>query len=73
MSTRFFLDNCRPQCTQCNRFLGGNIKVFEKKLKVELGESKFQDLIDLGHGIRKFTEYELRTLIDFYSTKLKYA
>jgi hypothetical protein len=34
-NTRWMLDNCRPQCIACNRYQGGNIEKFKKRLEAE--------------------------------------
>jgi len=38
MNTRWLKSNCKPQCTQCNQYLQGNLKIFEKNLIAEYGE-----------------------------------
>ena len=44
ISTRFDLNNMRPQCQWCNRELHGNLDVYREKLTNELGEEKMAEL-----------------------------
>lgn len=44
VATRFDFDNMRPQCIVCNRELGGNLKTYDKRLRLELGNEKVDEL-----------------------------
>ena len=57
--TRWDLDNMRPQCVFCNRNLGGNLEIYERKLKKELGEAKFEELFKKSRSNIKISTPEL--------------
>lgn len=59
INTRWHLDNMKPQCVFCNRNLGGNLQIYEKKLKRELGEDKFNELLLKSRDTTKISTVEL--------------
>lgn len=44
MPTRFDPENCRPQCQFCNREMGGNYNVYSRKMFIELGKERYENL-----------------------------
>ena len=44
MSTRWKRTNARPQCTNCNQVLDGNMDVFEPRLREEIGDEEMERL-----------------------------
>lgn len=42
---RWCTHNARPQCIECNREKDGNVKVFENKLRKELGNSEVDKML----------------------------
>ena len=63
IGTRFDLDNVRPQCKNCNRFLHGNLEIYECKLRKELGNEKVDNLITLSKT-RHYSTPELEELLN---------
>jgi hypothetical protein len=71
MPTRWDERNARPQCSTCNQFLHGNIKVFELKLVNDLGKKTVEDLVIKSKGLSKFTSHERHEIYLNFSEKLK--
>lgn len=71
MSTRYDLDNLRPQCPTCNRTLHGNYKAYYPKLYQELGEQRYTDLWNKARQNRKVSTPELEILLEKYKNLLK--
>ncbi len=68
---KFHYDNLRPQCFDCNVNLNGNEEVFKKRLREELGEERYNDLLSERHSMYKLTRSELRELIQVRKQELK--
>lgn len=49
----------KPQCVFCNRNLGGNLQIYEKKLRQEIGEDKFNKLLLKSRDTTKISTVEL--------------
>ena len=62
-ATRWNFDNARPQCNSCNVMKQGNLKVFEQKLRNELGDDKFNSLVKDAKKITKFSTSEFYRLL----------
>ncbi len=58
-AVRYEEDNIRPQCLNCNVMKHGNLDVFERNLRAELGEKRFEALKFRARPTRKFTDLEL--------------
>lgn len=71
MATRFDENQCRPQCVECNRYKNGNLKVFEIRLKAELGEQTVENIRIKAKSVCKFTREDLEAIYTNYSEKLK--
>jgi hypothetical protein len=69
-STRWNINNCRPQCPRCNLFAQGEQYIFGQKLINEIGEDAVNDIIALSKTTSKFAAYEYQELIDKYKNKL---
>jgi len=63
MSTRFDEDNCRVQCASCNVWNEGNYKKYTEKLKRELGDERFNALIERGKKYKQYSNENLSLLI----------
>jgi|18_taG_2_1085343.scaffolds.fasta_scaffold02326_4 hypothetical protein len=70
-STRWEEWNVRPQCYACNMFYGGRPQDYRDKLIEELGEEEVQRLSALRHQIVKLDRFELQSMIDDYTSRLK--
>jgi len=70
-STRFEINNCRPQCVKCNMFAQGEQYLFGQLLKAEIGEEAVEEIIALSRKSVKYSKADLEYLIDLYKQKLK--
>lgn len=74
MATRFDEMNCNAQCRKCNRFDEGNIQGYRLGLIRKYGEQKVELLELKKNTTRKYSEFEYRALIKYYtvlSNKIK--
>ena len=63
----FSEEGCKPQCRNCNQFLGGNYKVFRQNL----GEETYQKLLAESKQAQEFTPSLLKNNIDYYTAEVK--
>ena len=70
MSTRFHINNCRPQCYACNIGLSGNQYIYGVNLDKEKGEGTADSMLRLSKQVYKFTPDELKGLIGDYEHKV---
>lgn len=74
---KFNENNVKPQCTKCNRFLGGNEGEFAYRLNNEIQEGLADELTEIKHDEMahpenyKVTSEELITKIEEYKSKLE--
>lgn len=66
-STRWLLDNVKPQCYGCNCMQQGRQYEFSKKLGNKISEKLYQK----SKEITKFTTLEIEDMTRYYSEKLK--
>jgi hypothetical protein len=66
-------DNVAPQCSRCNRYLGGSPQEFRLWMSEVRGENSVQRLRRLKGTIRKFTREELVDMRIEYEARLKAA
>lgn len=66
MSTRFHVNNCRPQCYACNVGLHGQQYVFGANLDREHGSGTAESMILLSKQQKKFSTNEFKELIEYY-------
>tara|TARA_R100000655_G_scaffold68955_1_gene107198 strand:+ start:205 stop:588 length:384 start_codon:yes stop_codon:yes gene_type:complete len=69
-ATRWLSDNCRVQCVKCNMFEQGQQFIFGNKLKAEIGEDKFDEVIQLSKTSVKRTKQDYEDLIKYYKDEL---
>lgn len=69
LAVRWHINNCRPQCNDCNVTLGGNLEVYERRLAAELGEDFKEKLWYEINTRGKVTSVDIREIIEKY-TKL---
>lgn len=62
LNTRWNLQNMKPQCQFCNRNLGGNLKIYESKLRLEFGDEEVDKLGYLARSGNKLYTFELLEL-----------
>lgn len=72
MSTRYSEMNCHPQCMPCNVMQHGNIPQYRMWLVKEYGEEKVRQLetTALAQTV-KFSDWEYKNLIDYYTKLVK--
>ena len=70
-STRWHLNNCRPQCVKCNIYSEGEKIRFYRRLCSEIGEEEVEEIIQLSYKTEKYSKPDLIYLIDYYKQKLK--
>jgi 3-dehydroquinate dehydratase len=59
--------NCHPQCNDCNVVKGGNLKVYEQRLRQEYGDDNIDALKAFAQTYLKVTELEIQLVIDKYN------
>ena len=67
----FELDNLRPQCPRCNKWLHGNGAIYAEKLVREIGIDRVERLRRLSKQVRKYTRDELEDLIRKYRLEVE--
>lgn len=65
-ATRWSIDNCRPQCDECNTYKGGNLEVFKERLLQDIGIKRYNTLMQRKDKIVKYSDDYLRGLIYKY-------
>lgn len=60
--------NVWPQCNHCNVDLGGNLKIYERKLANMFGEIIIDALWDLANTNDGLTDYEIKDIIVKYKS-----
>lgn len=70
MPTRFSVNNCRPQCKDCNEHKDGNLKVFAERL-----ESEHPGIVEIlqeqARGVQDYGRDELKVLIADTTRRVK--
>jgi hypothetical protein len=69
-STRWLLENCRPQCFDCNEGMDGNLTIFEKNLENEI-PGVVERLRMLGHLVYKPTHSDYLNMLEDFSKQIK--
>lgn len=71
MATRFDEDNCHAECRHCNRFTADHLIGYQKNLLAKIGQSRFDLLSFKASQTKKWSDFELKALIDCYAEKVK--
>jgi hypothetical protein len=66
-STRFNPMNIHEQCKKCNNFGAGENFLMGKYIDKTYGEGTADELITMSRQIKKFTDQDLKDLIEHYS------
>lgn len=66
----YVLKGIHPQCIQCNIFLHGNLRKYEKFMKQTYGQKCIDSLDALRETTVQFTTPQLLSMIDQYKKKL---
>lgn len=67
MSTRFDEDNAHAECRFCNRFSADHLINYEKNLIAKIGQSRFDKLSWKAGCSKKWSDFELKELIKYYT------
>lgn len=70
MSTRFHVNNCRPQCYACNVGLHGQQYIFGANLDKQVGSNTAETMILLSKQQKKFSIQEYQELIQYYTEEV---
>ena len=71
MALRFSESNCHSQCRFCNRFKDGNILEYRQGLIKKIGEQGVVLLESRKHETKKWSNWELEKLIEYYEKEIK--
>ena len=71
MSTIYNELNVWAQCRSCNRFKHGNIPEYAVFLKSKFGHDILDQLTYLSHQTKKWTQFEIDNMRDYYKQKAK--
>ena len=71
LGTRFDERNCHSCCAVCNMGLNGNLDAYEAHLKRDYGETIIDKLTMLKNTVTKFTDHELKDMIEHYQGEVK--
>jgi 5-methylcytosine-specific restriction endonuclease McrA len=67
-TTRWEPDNCRPQCISCNMYNQGQQYLFGKKLEIELGAGRVEQLQEIKSQPSFFSLTDYQEMIEFYGS-----
>jgi hypothetical protein len=70
LTTRYDLENLRPQCVGCNYF-GNQTHIFALKLLEELGEEKYKELLKRGNQTLQITRKWIEGIIEDLKGRIK--
>ena len=70
-STRYHGRNVFAQCRSCNRFYNGNPAGYSKYIISRFGTDILDELIQLSHQAKKWTQFEIDNMRDYYKQKAK--
>jgi hypothetical protein len=62
-STRWDIDNCRPQCKTCNQYKEGKAEKFENHLRREIGATRVDNVIAKSYTTVKISEPEAQGML----------
>lgn len=71
MATRWREDNVHSQCRACNRFDEGNATGYALFMIEKYGKDHVDYLNSIKNAGYKYTDFEIKLLIDEYKSKLK--
>lgn len=71
MSTRFDEMNCWAECRYCNRISSDHLISYQRNLIRKIGQDMFDILNAKAHTTKKWNDFELRSMIDYYTKKAK--
>lgn len=70
MATRFSELNCHSECRACNRFSADHLVGYQRNLIARIGEQKF-NLLSIEHSkTKKWSDFELEQMINYYKQEV---
>jgi len=66
-ATRWTSSNCHVQCKKCNNWGAGESYLMGKYIDKTYGEGTADELITMSRQIKKFTDQDLKDLIEQYT------
>ena len=71
MSVRFDEDDCHAECRGCNRFSSDHLIAYQANLIRKIGMQRFELLTAKSHQVKKWSDFELETMIEYYKREAK--
>ena len=71
MATRYSELNCNGECSYCNRFNADHLLGYRENLIKKIGSQHFKLLGMQAASYKKFDDFELKAMIDFYTNEVK--
>ena len=71
MATRFDEENCHGECRSCNRFSADHMIYYQRNLERLIGRDRLDLLVAKGNRTRKWSAFELETLIRYYTARVE--
>lgn len=71
MATRYDEDNCNAECSACNRFSADHIATYQINLVRKIGQKRFEKLVWKHNSIKKWCDFELEEMIDYYNKQVE--
>lgn len=66
MATRFDEDNCSAECSACNRFSADHLIAYQTNLIKKIGMARFELLGQKVRMVKKWSDFELKAMIEHY-------
>lgn len=70
-ATRWDEENCHGECRACNRMSADHIIYYQRNLERLIGRDRVDLLIAKGHSTKKWSAWELQTLIKHYEGEIE--
>jgi len=71
LGTRFYEDNCNPQCPGCNIFKNGNYTAYASYMFKEYGSAFMEDLENLSRKTTKISVPEYQEMIECWKSMME--
>lgn len=71
MSTRFDEDNAHAECSACNRYRADHLDGYRENLIKKIGQPRFDVLRYRSNQTKKWSAFELESLIKYYKEQNK--
>lgn len=71
MATRFEPLNCNAECVSCNCFSADHLIGYRENLITKIGHAKFDYLMAARNTTKKWSDFELETMIKYYTSEVR--